>query len=80
MPQMPAILQPPDRFDVRLEETVRRVTSGRIQGLSVQCLDDRVMVRGHAPSYYVKQLAIEAAKALAVESRMPILLDVVVAG
>jgi hypothetical protein len=69
----------PDRFDVRLEQTLRRATSGRLQGLSVQCLDDQMMVRGHAPSYYVKQLAIEAARSLAAESRWPIVLDVVVA-
>jgi hypothetical protein len=77
---MPSTLHPPDRLDVRLEQTLRRATSGRLQGLSVQCLDDRMIVRGHAPSYYVKQLAIEAVKGMAAESRVPIVLDVVVAG
>lgn len=77
---MPATLHPPDRLELRLEEIVRRATSGRIQGLSVQRLDDRMMVCGHAPSYYVKQLAIEAAKTLAAECRISILFDVVVAG
>jgi hypothetical protein len=76
---MSPTLPRPDRPDVRLEQTLRRATSGRLQGVSIQNIGDRLIVRGCAPSYYVKQLAIEAARTLAGDGELPIVLDVVVA-
>lgn len=57
---------------------LRRATSGRLRDLSVEDAGDRLIVRGSAPSYYVKQLAIEAVKGLTVGSELAIVVDVVV--
>jgi hypothetical protein len=50
---------------VELEQTVeRRIierTNGRIRQLHVRRWGGRLIVRGRAPSYYTKQLAIQAA-------------------
>jgi hypothetical protein len=43
----------------------------------MQRIGDRLILRACAPSYYVKQLAIEAARTLA-DGELPIALDVVV--
>jgi hypothetical protein len=44
-----------------IEARVRRTTHGRIRNLSVEQEDGKVVVRGHAPSRYAKQLALQAA-------------------
>jgi hypothetical protein len=45
-----------------MQQTIKRRiglrTGGQIQKLDVQVNDDAVIVRGFAPSYYVKQLAL----------------------
>jgi len=41
-----------------IERQVRQRTCGRIQALEVEAIDDRVIVRGRAPSYFVEQLAL----------------------
>ena len=46
---------------VLVEESVRQRVWGQISDLSVQILDGGILLRGHAPSYYLKQLAQEAA-------------------
>jgi hypothetical protein len=38
---------------------IRQRTSGRLHGLEVSVSHDLVIVRGRAPSYYVKQLALQ---------------------
>ena len=35
-------------------------TCGRVQALEVEVADNRVIVRGRAPSYYLEQLALRA--------------------
>jgi hypothetical protein len=42
-----------------IERRVRQRTWGRIQALEVEVADNRVIVRGRAPSYYVEQLALQ---------------------
>jgi hypothetical protein len=48
-----------------LEEDVRQKilerTWGRIHALKVEADSDRIVISGHTPCYYVKQLAIHAA-------------------
>jgi hypothetical protein len=47
--------------DVALvEQRVRQRVWGQISDLTVQVLDGGVLLRGRAPSYYLKQLAQEA--------------------
>jgi hypothetical protein len=40
-----------------LEEQVQQRTDRRVRNLSVECRPGRVVLRGQAPSYYIKQLA-----------------------
>ena len=44
----------------RVRSQIMRKTSRRIRHLKVETADDRIVVRGFAPSYYVKQLALHA--------------------
>ncbi|MFO0848256.1 MAG: hypothetical protein U0871_06835 [Gemmataceae bacterium] len=46
-----------------IARAVRERTAGRLREASVAVTDDAVIVRGVAPSYYLKQLALEAARA-----------------
>jgi hypothetical protein len=50
---------------VKREETIKerivQRTGGRIQMLEVEVIGDKVVVRGRAPSYYLKQLALQGA-------------------
>ena len=41
-----------------IERQIVQRTWGRIQALEVEVSDNRVIVRGRAPSYYVEQLAL----------------------
>src|SRR5262245_8954528 len=41
-----------------IENQVMQRTWGRIRALEVEVPDNRVIVRGRAPSYYVEQLAL----------------------
>ena len=43
-----------------IERHIARRTWGRVRQLVIEVNGDRVTVRGCAPSYYVKQLAIQA--------------------
>jgi hypothetical protein len=63
-----------------LERLITLRTWGRLRRLAVELNADCVTVRGHAPSYYVKQLAIQAYLEAASAAPMPRLdLDIVVA-
>jgi hypothetical protein len=42
-----------------IERQVMQRTWGRIQALEVKVSNNRVVVRGRAPSYYVEQLALQ---------------------
>ena len=42
-----------------IEDQIARRTWGRIQALRVEVTDNRVIVCGRAPSYYVEQLALQ---------------------
>lgn len=57
---MTAILGP-DLAD-EIARAVRDRTAGRLREASVAVTNDAVVVRGIAPSYYLKQLALEAAR------------------
>jgi len=50
-----------DQLTQTIEQQVARRTCGRVHRLAVEVNDDRVLVRGWTPSYYVKQLAIKGA-------------------
>jgi hypothetical protein len=50
-----------DQLTQTIEQQVARRTCGRVHRLAVEVSDDRVLVRGWTPSYYVKQLAIQGA-------------------
>ena len=43
-----------------LEQQILKRTWGRVRHLRVDRLDGRVVIYGSAPSYYVKQLILEA--------------------
>jgi hypothetical protein len=43
-----------------LEQQIVKRTWGRVRHLRVEQVDGRVVVHGSAPSYYVKQLILEA--------------------
>jgi hypothetical protein len=43
-----------------LESCIERRTGGRVYRLRVETSEGRVVVRGHAGSYYVRQLALAA--------------------
>ena len=45
-----------------IERRIACRTGGRVRGLRVEAADGRVVVRGHAPSYYLVQLALAAVR------------------
>jgi hypothetical protein len=47
-----------------LEQQIVRRTWGRVRHLRVERVDGRIVVHGSAPSYYVKQLVLEAIRDL----------------
>ncbi len=44
-----------------LERQIVQRTLGRVRDLQLETKDNRVVVRGFTPSYFMKQLAIQAA-------------------
>jgi reactive chlorine resistance protein C len=52
-----AKLQP--ALEQAIEHQIVQRTCGRVQALEVEVTDNRVVVRGRAPSYYVEQLALQ---------------------
>jgi carbon storage regulator CsrA len=55
---------PPADFEKRLAQWIARRTGDRIRELSVERHDDRIVIRGSARSYYVRQLAQAAVNEL----------------
>jgi len=49
-----------ERLPLTIERHIAQRTFGRLRQLAIEVSGDRVTVRGRAPSYYVKQLAIQA--------------------
>jgi hypothetical protein len=45
-----------------LERRIRERTWGRIRDLHVERIDAQVFIRGGVPTYYLKQLVLEAAR------------------
>lgn len=73
------LLRSSDPFEraARIRSQIMRKTSGRVRQLSVETASDRIVVRGLAPSYYVKQLALHAVlEALAGSPAGELVLDV----
>jgi hypothetical protein len=42
-----------------IERRIVQRTWGRVRALEVEMIDNRVIVRGRAPSYYIQQLALQ---------------------
>ena len=60
---MPSLLndaQVNQEFTSSLERNIREKTWGRVRPLRVEMDDDKVVVSGNCPTFYVKQLAIQA--------------------
>jgi hypothetical protein len=47
----------PARLQIELERRVHVRTGRRVRNLAVEVRPERIILRGHAASYYVKQLA-----------------------
>jgi hypothetical protein len=58
-----------------VERAIRARTWGRVANLLVEARGERVIVRGSAPTYYLKQLALEAAREALATTR-PFLIDI----
>lgn len=43
-----------------LERRISQRTSGRVRGLHVEAIEAGLMIHGSAPSYHIKQLAVQA--------------------
>lgn len=64
-------------YATRVEQQIVHQTGGRIRMLRVEPIGDRVIIRGSAPSYHVKQLALRGAqKVLGTPAAIRIELDV----
>ncbi len=48
----------------QIEDAIQRTTHGRIRDLVIEETPERYVVRGCAPSYYTKQLALSGAMQL----------------
>ena len=64
----------------QIERAIARRTWGRLRRLAIEITPDRVIVRGCAPSYYLKQLAIQACLEATEATPLPrLVVDIVVA-
>jgi hypothetical protein len=50
---------PPAEREKTIKNLIVQRTGGRIQKLEAEVIGNRVVIRGCAPSYYLKQLAIQ---------------------
>jgi hypothetical protein len=72
---------PPTEREKFIKNKVLQRTGGRIQKLEAEVIGNRVVIRGKAGCYYLKQLALQAAlDALGAASAMRIELNVEVVG
>lgn len=65
-----------ETLEVQVERSIRQRTFGRIQRLQVAVHNGHVIVSGSAPTYYVKQLAIEAARWASQPWNLPLRVDI----
>ena len=56
---LPRTAEAEQALERAIERQIRQRTWGRLQWLEVRVCHDLVIVRGLAPSYYVKQLALQ---------------------
>jgi hypothetical protein len=63
-------------LEARIQRRIVQRTWGRIRGLQVRVVDGGAVVRGVAPSYAVKQLALLAVRE--VHDSIPLALDIAV--
>ena len=54
----------------RVESSIRKSTHDRIRDLTVEEVQGRVVVRGTAPSYHAKQLALQGAMEMVTGQRI----------
>lgn len=67
-------------FGREVERHIEMRTSGRVRQVRVETGEDRIVVRGTAPSYYLKQLVMQAVLESMPESKcLPVRLDMEVA-
>jgi hypothetical protein len=60
-----------------VEHRIHERTSRRVQNLRVEAIDGQIVVRGTARSFFVKLLALEAAReVLALTCSAPLLVDI----
>jgi hypothetical protein len=60
-----------------VEQKLQETTSGRVQNLRVELIDGQIVVHGSTRSYYVKSLALEAAREIrALICPIPLLVDI----
>ncbi|HEV3145749.1 MAG TPA: hypothetical protein VGZ47_17810 [Gemmataceae bacterium] len=50
----------PAQLDLAIKDRITQATGGRIHALVVELVQERVIIRGTALTYHVKQLALEA--------------------
>jgi hypothetical protein len=60
----------------KVEQVLRQTTHGRIRDLAVEEVQGQVVVRGHAPSHHMRQVALHAALELVESERFRSLLTV----
>ena len=65
-----------ETLEIQVERCIRQRTFGRIQRLLVAVHDGHVVVTGTAPTYYVKQLAVEAARRASQTWNLPLRVDI----
>jgi hypothetical protein len=72
---------PPAEREMTIKNRIVQRAGGRIQKLEAEVVGNCVVIRGCAPSYYLKQLAIQGVlDALGSGSAMPIELNIEVVG
>jgi hypothetical protein len=58
-----------------IERRIHERTWGRVRNLQVELRDEQVVVHGSTPTYYLKQLALEAAREVLGANR-PLFIDI----
>ena len=58
-----------------IERAIRERTWGRVRHLRVELTGEAVVVHGSTPTYYLKQLALEAARSTLATTR-PLIIDI----
>jgi hypothetical protein len=59
-----------------LKSRIVERTGGRVRDVRVECVGGRFVVRGRSPSYFIKQLALEATRDLLDAGELSLTLDI----